>query len=343
MDNKMIENNYKIDTDKLYIGQVFKNKKILCEYLNQEYIPNKTASNAQLKEWHRYIDWEKDGQKIIITDIYPIPLDKDDGRVKNGTRIYQQFIEEILLAYMDSQISQGLVYKDDNSEFFTFTFTRNQLALLLGMINERYVDKNIEQYLLDEGYTKFNIKDFFARTEAKFSLVINNALNSMQKRKIIDYEKNYVIVENNKTRLATYEDRSKILDAEKDALISMGYQSIIEVFAHNNSKEYYRRVNKYVKEQFGWNYCYQAYIILTNNRVINLEKDYLRNTNQKNKLELNQRLTEFFNTQAKNKVIKSNNNELNGFKLPSNYKSQQKALTDYLLNINDDSFSEILD
>lgn len=332
-DNKIIEDKYKVDTTQLKIGQVFKNKRNLCEYLGQEYIPNKTASASQLKEWKRYIDWEKDGQKIIITDIYPTPLDKNDGRVTNGTRIYQNFIEEILLAYMDSQISQGLVHMDERSSYFAFSFTRNQLALLLGMINEKYIDKNIEQYLLDEGYTKFNIKDFFARTEAKFSLVITNALNSMQKRKIIDYEKNYMIVENNQIRVATYDDRSKILDAEKATLVNMKYQSIIEVFAHNNSKEYYRKVNEYVKKHFGWDYCYQSYIILTNNRVIDLEKDFYKK-NQKNKLELNQKLTTFFNTQAKNKVIKSNNNDLNGFKLPANYKSQQNELADYLLNIN---------
>lgn len=332
MNNDTIEAKYKIDTSQLSVGQMFKNKRSLCEYLSQEYIPNKTASASQLKEWRRYIDWEKDGQKIIITEIYPTPLDKDDGRVTNGSRIYQQFIEEILMAYMDSQISQGLVDKNDNSEFFTFSFTRNQLALLLGMVNERYIDKNIEQYLLDEGYTKFNIKDFFARTESKFSITINNALDSMQKRKIIDYEKRYVIVENNESRFANYNDRSKILDAEKASLSSMGYQSIVEVFTHNSSKEYYHKVNEYIKEYFGWDYCYQSYVVLTNNRVIGLEKDYYKK-NQQNKLELNKRLTDFFNTQAKNKVIKSNKDELNGFRLPANYNTQQKSLTNYLLNI----------
>nr|DAT84931.1 MAG TPA: hypothetical protein [Caudoviricetes sp.] len=334
--NELIENEYKIDIDKLKIGQVFKNKREMCELLGQKYISNKTASLPQLKEWKRYIDWEKDGQKIIVTEIYPTPLDKNDGRITNGTQVYQRFIEDILLAYIDSQITQFNNNNNiDNTDdgYFTFSLTLNQLALLCGMINENYVDKNITQLLLDAGYTKFNIKDFFSRTQSKFNLVINNALNNMQKRKIISYEKKYIVVENGVKRIANYDDESKILNIEKTALIDMGCGSVIEVFVHNKTKEYYNLTNKYVGEQFGWNYYYQSYVILANNYVLNLEKDYLRNTNQQNKLELNKKLTTFFNSQAKNKVIKSNKDELNGFRLPANYNSQQKSLTEYLLNI----------
>ena len=149
-DNKTIENEYEINIDKLTIGQVFKNKREMCEFLGQKYISNKTASIPQIKEWKRYIDWEKDGQKIIITDIYPTPLDKIDGRITNGTQRYQRFIEEIILAYIDSKMSQ---YEDDESvQYYTFSFTLNQLALLCGMVNEKYVDKNITKSLIDIGY-----------------------------------------------------------------------------------------------------------------------------------------------------------------------------------------------
>lgn len=329
-DNKTIENEYEINIDKLTIGQVFKNKREMCEFLGQKYISNKTASIPQIKEWKRYIDWEKDGQKIIITDIYPTPLDKIDGRITNGTQIYQRFIEEIILAYIDSKMSQ---YEDDESvQYYTFSFTLNQLALLCGMVNEKYVDKNITKSLIDIGYSKFNIKDFFARTQSKFCLVINNALNNMQKRRLISYEKKYIVVENNIKRVANYEDESNILNIEKTALSDMGYDSIIEVYVNNKTKEFFDIVNKYVNEKLGWDYCYRSYVILSNKSVLNLEKKYLQSTNQNNRLELNKRLITFFNNQSENKIIRSEN-EPNGYKLPSDYNAQQSSLTDYLLNI----------
>ena len=332
--NEIIEQKYKVDTSNLYIGQSFKNKKEFCKYINQEYIPNKTASESQVKEWRRYFEWVKDGQKIIITDIYDTPLDKNDGRVTNGTQKYQQYIEDILLAYMDSEINKNTTTTNiEGCRDYQFVFTLNGLALLCNMVNKRYVNKNIDSVLIEAGYTKFNIKDFFSRTELKFSLVINNALQNMEKRKIINYDKVLIVEENGKQRLATVHDANEYLNMEKLALAQLNYENIIEVFLHNRIKEYYALVTKKVKEHLGWDKCYKAYVINLNNISINLEKEYLAKTNQQNKLELNQRLISFFNTQANNKFIKSCKNELGGFRLPPDYKKQQLGLTDYLLKI----------
>ena len=333
-DNKTIEEKYRVDITKLQIGQIFKNKKQLCEHLGQDYISNKTASGAQTKEWRRYFEWVKDGQKIIITDIYDAPLDKNDGRVKNGTQKYQQYIEDILLAYMDSEINKNTNnHNIDGCNDYQFVFTLNGLALLCNMVNKRYVAKNIDMVLIDASYSKFNIKDFFSRTELKFSLIINNALQNMEKRKIINYNKVLVIEKDGEKRVANIHDENDYLNMEKLALTLMNYSSIIEVFIYNKTKEYYSIVDKVIKENLGWDKCYRAYVINLNNRSIDLEKDYLQKTNQQNKLELNQKLTDFFKNQSKNKYIKSCKNELNGFRLPSNYHQQQLGLADYLLKI----------
>lgn len=335
--NKTIEEKYKIDTTKLSIGQIFKNKKELCQHLNQKYIPNKTASEAQLKEWRRYIEWVKDGQKIIVTDIYDTPLDKTDGRVTNGTQKYQQYIEDILLAYMDSEINKDNAKTNIEGCDYQFAFTLNGLALLCNMVNKRYASKNIDTVLAEAGYTKFNIKDFYSRTELKFSLIINNALQNMEKRKIINYNKVLIIENGGKKRVATLHDENDYLNMEKLALTKMNYNSIIEVFLYNRAKEYYALVDKNVKTYLGWDKCYKAYVISLNNRSIDLEKAFLEQTKQTNKLELNQRLVDFFNSQAKNKYIKSCKDELNGFRLPPNYNQQQMGLSDYLLKIDEEN------
>lgn len=332
MDNKSIEEKFLLDVNKVRIGQVFKSYKKMCEELNQEVLYG-NSKEAQLKEWRRYIEWVKDGQKIVVTDIYDTPLDKTDGRVTNGTQKYQQYIEDILLAYMDSEINKDNAKTNIEGCDYQFAFTLNGLALLCNMVNKRYVSKNIDKVLIDAGYTKFNIKDFFSRTELKFSLIINNALQNMEKRKIINYNKVLIVEQNGEKRVATVHDENDYLNMEKLALTKMNYSSIVEVFIYNKAKEYYALVDANTKKHLGWDKCYRAYVINLNNRSIDLEKAYLEQTNQTNKLELNQKLIQFFNSQAKNKYIRSCKDELNGFRLPPNYNQQQKGLSDFLLKV----------
>ena len=135
---------------------------------------------------------------------------------------------------MDSEINKNT--KTTNIEGcrdYQFVFTLNGLALLCNMVNKRYVSKNIDSVLSEAGYTKFNIKDFFSRTELKFSLIINNALQNMEKRKIINYDKVLIVEENGKQRLATIHDTNEYLNMEKLALSQLNYENIIEVFLHN--------------------------------------------------------------------------------------------------------------
>lgn len=328
-----IENKYSINTSILNIGQTFKNTKDMCKFLGQPYITgSKSSRESQLKEWRRYIDWEKDGQKIIITDIYPIPLDRTDGRVNNGTQKYQRFIEDILLSYMTSEMNKQQI--EGNADY-QFLFTLNGIALICKMINDKYIRKDIYKVLEGEGYTPFNIKDFFSRTELKFSIIINNALKNMEKRKLINYSKVLIVKENGKQRTADFHDENEFLNMEKLTLNIMGFESITEMYLHNKAKEYYHLLEKNIKMHLGWEGCYKVFAINLNSRSVDLEREYLEKTNQTNKLALNQNLIKFFNNQANNKFIKSCKNELNGFKLPSNYKKQQLGLSDYLLKMDD--------
>ena len=91
-----------IDTSGLSVGMVVKNYKQLCEILKKE-TKTGNARKAQLKEFGRYFDWEKAGQKFIITDIYDTPLEKEDKRKFGNNSIYVRYIEVILLKYLSQQ------------------------------------------------------------------------------------------------------------------------------------------------------------------------------------------------------------------------------------------------
>ena len=79
---------YEVNTSKLVIGMVIKNYKELCNLFGEDTKTGK-AKQLQLKNWKRYFDWEKDGQKFIITDIYDTPLPKEDLRKKGNNSSHQ--------------------------------------------------------------------------------------------------------------------------------------------------------------------------------------------------------------------------------------------------------------
>ena len=60
-------------------GMILKSYRDLCRVLNWE-ITGGDSKKSQLKELNRFCDFQKQGNKFIIKEIYEIPLDKQDGR-----------------------------------------------------------------------------------------------------------------------------------------------------------------------------------------------------------------------------------------------------------------------
>lgn len=72
-----------MEINNLKEGMVIKNYKVLCELLEIE----ATTSNsklAQFKELERYINYEKQGQKFIIKEIFDEPIKKEENKGNTG-------------------------------------------------------------------------------------------------------------------------------------------------------------------------------------------------------------------------------------------------------------------
>lgn len=59
------------------VGETFKNWKALCEALDVEPKPSGKARVPQTKQFKQYFDWDKQGQKITITEIKKVPSEND--------------------------------------------------------------------------------------------------------------------------------------------------------------------------------------------------------------------------------------------------------------------------
>lgn len=246
-----------IDTSKLVIGMTVKNYKVMCELLEQSEKGGK-ARKLQLEDWKRYFDWEKSGQKFIITDVYDTPLAKEDKRKLGNNSIYVKYIEVILLQYLSKQ--QG----------FTKTFTKRNWWEMLGIVNEQYGKKSEQELTnLDYKVTPWEIKHFYQRCNKKLEEILFSALNSLKSRKLITYEIQTMIVKWNPQKRcdeyfeATDNQKKQILEVEHYVLHNiMKYEKMIQVFLKFQQQEYYQKVNDLLYEYYGWDHCYKQIKII---------------------------------------------------------------------------------
>ena len=344
----VVHDGFEVDISKLYIGMTVKNYKVLCELLGQP-VKEGNSRKAQLDDFKRYFDWEKSGQKFIITDIYDTPLTKEDRRKLGNNSIYVQCIEVILLQYLSKQ------------KGFTRTFTKRAWWEMLGITNHKYGRVSETQLRnLDYTVTPFEIRHFYQRCNKKLEQILFSALNSLKNRKLITYEIQMVIVEHDQKGrerhfLASDDDKKNILQAERHILHNvMGYDKMFQVFIRYQQGEFYQKVGNLIHEKYGWDYYYkQVKVIYTPEDIrealpqmeINLQKELL---NRKVIDFLNNNAQEFYNKKVEEyeektknlikeyigepePVCMSKNNSL--WKIPDTYLTAQSILTEELIRI----------
>ena len=332
----------------LTVGREVKNYKMLCELLDQP-VKSGASKRSQLKEFKRYFDWERAGQKFVIADIYDMPLAKEDGRM-----VYVPYIEIILLQYLLRQ------------ENYTCTMTKRNWWECLGLINSRYgimPDRKLQT--LSPIITSYEIGNFYQRCNNKLERILFTALRSLASRKLIIYEMQTVIFLNEEeshiAHIAGDNEKKKILEAERYVLHDvMGYNKMFQVYLYRKNREYYDLVKKRIKELYDWDgYYKQIKIIHTPQNTkkalseleIKLQKEQLNskvvdviNMNAQN--EYDKRLAKYeegYQEECKKCWGTPNHSELNIFKYPDTYVQAQRLLTEELINIGHENTSISID
>ena len=168
-----------MNIDNLQIGQQIKNYKELCTLLDEPVKDGGKAKDYQLKDFQRYFNFEKDGRKFIINEIYDYPLPKEDGRSLGNHSEYSDDIQNILLCVLYRLPSQEIVW------------SCNTLLNNLSMINSSYItgrrdmDKLGENMKIDKEY----VYDFYNNTHKSLKGKLETALNTLCKRSLITCEK----------------------------------------------------------------------------------------------------------------------------------------------------------
>lgn len=324
-----------IDVTQISEGEVFNTYPELCKALRCE-VCGGNQKKKQLKEWQRYFNYEKDGNKFIITEVYNEPMSEEYRIAANAK--YTGLIQNILLSYL-SQQKQEVAYITQQGLWETF-----------GMINERYMEmreRNRREELLNlsEDMTMFDINDFFKRSNTKFRDIVKVSLNSLKRRKLILFEEVYRVgvpiydkyeYRGFEYRDATDSEKRYILKTERNLLKEFGFETDFQMFCSDKRDDYYDALDKFFQEEKGWRnvyYCYK-FIYDKENIIEALGAD-------EDVMKLNQLMVQALDTQADNnynkKGITADNAvdrrfiERRPFYYHEGYPIRQRILTDNLI------------
>ena len=134
----------------LYPGLILKNYKALCAALELKPQTSTNSKKAQYKEIERYCTYTKQGQKIIINEVFSEPLLKVDHRkdldkIGNNSK-YVEHIKYLIL------------YKLSETEGHKYTLTKDKLLEMLGMVNNWYLHKELSKKMIPEKDNRISIK-----------------------------------------------------------------------------------------------------------------------------------------------------------------------------------------
>jgi hypothetical protein len=275
-------------------GMIIKNYKKLCELLSEKEVEG-DSKQAQIKEWQRCFNFEKEGQKYIVIKIYDEILPKDDKRVIGNNSEYISYIQLLLLNYLSKQ------------EGYTATLSTKQIMLILGMINQNYIDENYNDIVKGD-ITIYHVNHFYQRSYKKLCDVLYSALNNLQNRRLVTYFKKVMInesIESGQTiiREATDVEIKTIQAVEREVLKNMGLESIIQIHLKFQQKRFYKMVNNILTERYGINYSYTLVkLIFHHEHIVEaLEQAQI----EMNKKMLNSKLIDSVNEQAKRNFEKN--------------------------------------
>lgn len=236
---------------------IVKNYKIMCELL-KEFEKSGASKRAQQTEWKRYIDFEREGQKYIIKEIYDIPLPK--GYYKNPIDTFNEFLICLYIKESNEKYPEqkGLVCG-----------TR-RLAEKLGLINEKYDEyRNKKNRLVYEIKEPKDEKEFINHLNVvnkvyedlphKYKYRLEKAIKDLEirsliLREIVYYgEKIKLNIDSDKTIYEVLEDNTTMDiygDKIKDGYKIMLDGDTIVVPLTDDEKEKYLAISKTLRNNY---------------------------------------------------------------------------------------------
>ena len=311
-----------MNIENLKEGMVVKNYKELCKLLE---IEPKTSNSkkAQFKEMNTLFSYHKEGQKIIIDEIYEEKKVKEDGRVGGYAEMRTMLLRLLLLS--DQEPNRAV--------FPTTTLLRKMNAVNVNYATGRRCQEELSEYLgIDQEY----VDEFYRSTHSNLKNALETNLNRLKRERLIFWSNTIMVCKNNphiKTnelgefeideegnivaeieqdfREATQEEKEKILATEKAVLSENNFKDISEVFKRGAVDSFYKEVYRRVRKSCNISFYFMAYDITFIRE--NIEKELMEIedvSNLREEYTLNQSVKDRVLANAENRSTKAKNSDL---------------------------------
>lgn len=237
-----------MQVEKLIIGQEYKYKEI-CELIG---IEPKTGNTKikQLKELATLVDYEKNGTKFLIKEIYTMAKEKEDKRKLGNNNELSTHIQYSLLCLLEN------IKIDDMTRGIGFNryFLYNQF----GLTNDKFIGGllNKKQYARDLNMTDMAINECYNYTYKTLYDTLDRALNSlMRKRSGFTMTKGFSYLLNEDGNLVFYtanrQEEAFISAVEGEVLVEMGVKDKYALFHEEEKWKIFKaRVIEKLKDEY---------------------------------------------------------------------------------------------
>ncbi len=227
-------------------GDIFDNRKALCERLGVSYTSQTNPKKAQDREWRKFFEFEKvkGTRKIKITKIYD--KEKLNFSVKGGSM--PKILDPAILLYLAS----------NSNQYFTLTQLAESLGFcsadVINFYNSSPVFKKLEDKYVspekgDDKDKKLNIiANFIAYTQTLYDSRLKNAIERLNRNGIIR-TKSILLIINNKglndkiTSLIEHKKYDELKNLVAPQVYDLIKEKIIDTDISEDSYHIYCRLN----------------------------------------------------------------------------------------------------
>lgn len=232
-----------MNLDNISNGMIVKNYKAMCEILGENTATG-NAKIAQMKEWKRYFDYDKQGHKLIVNEIYAQPIPKDFSE----NDIYSKYVQVILTQYLKINGSGN--------------FTTKQLLKLCGFVNENWDDISLlaeytNAHDCSYAQAKYYYNQLYQHVYTYCVTALKRCLDRLAKRGFLRWNKRLWIQVGEDSHVASSEEIQKYLDITCEIRDEMDIK-YINVY---NREEYYRKLQDKLFEN-EWDMAYDLIEII---------------------------------------------------------------------------------
>ncbi|EOU2050682.1 hypothetical protein CYK80_12340 [Clostridium perfringens] len=233
------------DLKQLTNGLIFKNWKEVCGFMGWKETGG-DYKKAKLKELDTMCKWHKEGNKIVVDEVYENNVKFEDNTRARKGKYNVEVGSSVLAVVASKEDNDGVVY-----------LTQKELIVQTALANGRLFSDHYA-----EGFSKLEVISYKDIAKKMTYKAIDNGLKWLNSARVLKNDKvkigNVLNPETGEYELRELDSKegAMIFEGEQKILRELGYDNIFTVMVKNEFESFGNRVTEYVYNNYGLDISY---------------------------------------------------------------------------------------